>query len=135
MRNIVMTLLTFAGVMSMTAADLTQAQAHDNIQWGVTISSGMPPPPRSQFVWVNGFWYWHGGAYSWVSGHWEPARAGYLYSQPAWHHGTGGWNFQPGRWQHGGHHAYRNNGRHNGHHAGRDRDSGYERGHGHGRDH
>ncbi|MEY3262623.1 MAG: hypothetical protein RL717_100 [Pseudomonadota bacterium] len=146
-RNRVMALLTCVGVVSTITASLAVAQANDPIQWGVTISSGMSPPPvlyerpqppRAEFVWVNGFWYWSYGAYSWVPGRWEPARAGHLYSQPSWHQGPGGWNFQPGRWQHGGLHAYRDNGPHHGYQAGRVRDQGlghgreYGQGHRHG---
>ncbi len=84
----------------------------DNIQWGVTISSGMPPPPvvryepvpapRAAHVWVQGYWNWSGGAYVWVPGHWVSARPGYVYAQPQWVEGPDGWRLQRGGWKGGG---------------------------------
>ncbi len=88
------------------------AQADPNIQWGVTISSGMPPPPvvrhepipapRPSQVWVQGYWGWNGGAYVWIPGRWEQARPGYVYSQPQWVESPNGWQLRPGQWRPGG---------------------------------
>jgi hypothetical protein len=101
-------------------------QAEVNVDWGVTISSGTPPPPRvrnepmppprSDFVWVNGYWRLGDGAYLWMPGRWEPARAGYIYNQPAWREGPRGWDFQPGGWHRGheGHDKEQSHGREHG---------------------
>lgn len=89
------------------------ASAAVNVDWGVTISSGTPPPPvryepmpppRPEFVWAAGFWRWRDGAYVWIPGRWERARVGYEYAQPEWREGPGGWNFQPGGWRRGSSH-------------------------------
>lgn len=95
----------------LLAAALSSAHAGPDIQWGVTISSGMPPPvryepmppPRGGYVWVEGYWNWNGGAYVWVPGHWLRARTGYVYAQPRWQEGPRGWELHRGRWQRGGH--------------------------------
>ena len=89
------------------------ASADVDVNWGVTISSGNPPPaviyepappPRASHVWVTGYWAWQRGNYVWVPGHWERARLGYVYAQPQWHEGPEGWRFRPGRWQRDGRH-------------------------------
>ena len=36
----------------------------------------VPVPPGPAYVWVPGFWQWHGRAYTWRSGHWGH-RAGW----------------------------------------------------------
>jgi hypothetical protein len=87
------------------------SHADPNISWGVTISSGTPPPPvryepmpppRPAFVWLQGYWGWNGGGYVWVPGRWERERPGYAYAQPQWIEGPRGWEFRPGGWHGGG---------------------------------
>lgn len=95
---------------ALLAALTFSAQADPNISWGVTISSGMPPPPavryepvpapRASQVWVQGFWNWSGGNYVWVPGHWVAARPGYVYGQPQWVQGPNGWVLKGG-WKSG----------------------------------
>ncbi|MCE2867396.1 MAG: YXWGXW repeat-containing protein [Burkholderiaceae bacterium] len=85
--------------------------AEPSIQWGVTISSGGPPPPvvryeplpppRPAHVWVHGYWAWDGNDYRWVPGRWERARVGYVYVQPEWIQSPEGWQFRQGGWQGG----------------------------------
>lgn len=92
------------------AAPVSQAQSA--LDWSVTISSGMPPPPvmryepmpvaRPGYVWVQGYWNWNGGGYVWVPGRWLVARAGYVYVQPAWREGPNGWDLRRGGWHRGG---------------------------------
>ena len=97
------------GSLLLSVAGLTQADP--NISWGVTISSGTPPPPiryepmpppRPAFVWLQGYWGWQGGHYGWVPGRWERERPGYAYAQPPWVEGPRGWEFRPGGWHGGG---------------------------------
>ena len=80
--------------------------AEPSIQWGVTISSGGPPPPvvryeplpppRPAHVWVHGYWAWDGNDYRWLPGRWERARVGYVYVQPEWIQSPEGWQFRQG---------------------------------------
>lgn len=100
-------------LLSMALMALAAASAHadPSISWGVTISSGMPPPPRvyhepmpaprPAHVWAQGYWNWNGGAYVWVPGHWVGARPGYVYAQPQWIEGPQGWQLQRGGWKQG----------------------------------
>lgn len=91
---------------------ITTAHADPNISWGVTISSGTPPPPvvryepvpapRPSQVWVQGYWNWNGGAHVWVPGRWIAQRPGYVYAQPQWIEGPQGWQLQRGGWKQGG---------------------------------
>ena len=90
----------------------TCSQANSALDWSVTISSGMPPPPvlryepmpvaRPGHLWVQGFWDWNGVAYVWVPGRWIIARAGYSYVQPAWREGPHGWDLRRGGWHRSG---------------------------------
>lgn len=86
------------------------AVADPNISWGVTISSGTPPPPvryepvpppRAAYVWLQGYWGWNGSAYIWVPGRWERERPGYVYAQPQWVEGPRGWELHHGGWKGG----------------------------------
>lgn len=106
---IIFILLT-AGVLASVSA-----QADPNISWGVTISSGSPPPPvryepmpppRPAYVWLQGYWGWNGNAYVWVPGRWERERPGYVYAQPQWIQSPRGWEFRPGAWHGGGSHGH-----------------------------
>ncbi len=94
----------------LLAAAVSAAHAGPDIHWGVTISSGTPPPPvryepmpppRVGYVWVEGYWNWNGGAHVWVPGHWVRARSGYDYAQPRWQEGPNGWELHRGGWRQG----------------------------------
>ncbi len=95
----------------LLAAAISSAYAGPNISWGVTISSGTPPPPvryepmpqpRPGYVWAEGYWNWNGGAYVWVPGSWVRARSGYEYAQPRWEERERGWELHRGGWRRGG---------------------------------
>jgi len=97
------------GLALLIAAPWSLAQSA--LDWSVTISSGMPPPPVMRYepvpvarpgqVWVQGYWDWNGGGYVWMPGHWVVARAGYMYVQPAWREGPHGWDLRRGGWYRG----------------------------------
>ncbi len=97
------------------------ALAYSPLDWSVTISSGMPPPPVVRYepvpmarpgqVWVRGYWNWGGQAYVWVPGHWVSARVGQVYVQPAWREGPDGWQLRRGGWHRGGPEFYEGPGR------------------------
>lgn len=98
----------------LLAAAVPAAHAGPDIQWGVTISSGTPPPavryepvppPRVGYVWVEGYWNWNGRAHVWVPGHWVRARSGYEYAQPRWQEGPNGWELHRGGWRQGAGHC------------------------------
>jgi hypothetical protein len=67
-----------------------------------------PPPPRYEFVpadrpgyiWVPGYWDWHGHHHVWVKGHWQHARHGYAYRSPAWVQDGDRWVLHRGEWTH-----------------------------------
>lgn len=107
MRKIAMVLGIVASTGVIFLSGTAAAQA--NVDWGVTISSGTPPPPRHetspaprpQHVWVTGFWNWRDGVYIWIPGHWERARYGYGYVQPEWREGPRGWQLNQGGWRRG----------------------------------
>ena len=42
------------------------------------------PAPRPGWVWVPGFWEWHGHRHVWVGGHWIRERHGYAYEPGRW---------------------------------------------------
>ncbi len=96
-----------AGLLLVAA--VSSAQAGPDIQWGVTISSGTPPPPvrydppppRPAYVWAEGYWNWNGTAYVWIPGRWLRARSGYEYLQPRWQEGPSGWELHRGGWHRG----------------------------------
>jgi hypothetical protein len=60
------------------------------------------PPPRRGYVWVPGYWNWHGHRHVWVGGNWVRARHGYAYSPHRWEQRDGRWNLAPGRWDRDG---------------------------------
>jgi len=87
------------------------ALANPNISWGITITSGTPPPvmreepmppPRAGYVWIPGYWNWQSGAHVWVAGRWERQRTGYVYVEPVWREGPKGWELHRGGWHSGG---------------------------------
>jgi hypothetical protein len=40
----------------------------------------LPPEPRDDALWIDGYWSWTGSDYAWVPGSWQPPRAGYYYA-------------------------------------------------------
>ena len=96
----------------LVAAPFGMAQSA--LDWSVTVSSGMPPPPMVRYepvpvarpgaVWVQGYWNWNGGGYIWIPGRWETARVGFMYVQPAWREGPRGWELRRGGWYRGERH-------------------------------
>ena len=116
----------FAAIVSLCFCSLTGglssglAHAGTDIDWGVSISSGMPPPPvypygvqgygapsyRPQPVWVADSWYWNGAVYVLIPGHWEQPRTNYGYAQPGW---TGSRSYFERNYDHG---EYRGEHRH-----------------------
>ena len=91
MRKFAAGLLSILGLAGTINCDHAAA---DDLDWGVTISSGRPPPPvvysaappiiRPQPVWVADYWYWNGAAYVLIPAHWEQPRGSVGYVQPAW---------------------------------------------------
>jgi hypothetical protein len=86
--------------MSIGAAMIGPAYAAN-----VSISIGTPPPavivepvppPRAGYVWVPGYWRWHGAHHVWVKGRWVVARRGYHYVPEQWVEVNGRWVFHPG---------------------------------------
>lgn len=87
----VLSLCCFTLAAGLRAGQATAAT--DDIDWGVVISSGRPPPPVLQYgppvylpqpVWVADYWVWNGGAYVLIPGYWQPAPNNYGYAPPRW---------------------------------------------------
>jgi len=77
---------------------------------GEVVVDQTPPPDREEvvtvapepgFVWVGGYWGWHGGAYVWVPGGWHrPPRPGVVWQRGYWHPRPGGGHvWVRGRWR------------------------------------
>jgi hypothetical protein len=58
------------------------------------------PPPRPGFVWISGYWGWHGHRHYWYPGHWESHRPGYVWVGPRWVEHGHRWHFYRGHWNH-----------------------------------
>jgi hypothetical protein len=57
--------------------------------------------PSPDYIWIGGFWAWHGGRHDWVKGHWElPPRHGAVWIAPRWEASPHGFRFVAGYWQH-----------------------------------
>lgn len=58
-----------------------------------------PPRPGFDFVWIDGYWAWHGGRHVWIGGRWDRPPHGHRHwRQPRWEHHHGGYIFVEGRW-------------------------------------
>jgi hypothetical protein len=67
-----------------------------------------PPPPQQEvigvapalgYLWIGGYWGWHGGRHAWVPGHWSAPRAGHSWVPHSWARVGNGWRLNQGRWQ------------------------------------
>lgn len=73
-----------------------------------TIVNDAPPPPVAEYVpaspypdylWIGGYWGWHGGWY-WTAGHFSPRpRHGALWVSGGWARVGAGWAWHGGRWR------------------------------------
>jgi hypothetical protein len=103
-KKILVSALLAAGVIGAMATPLTsQAQV------GVYLNVAPPPvryeaapPPRSGYVWSNGYWQYNGNRHEWAPGSWEAERPGYTYSQPRWVENNGRWGYHSSRWDRDG---------------------------------
>jgi hypothetical protein len=67
-----------------------------------------PPPlqpevretqPGPDYVWIGGYWNWHGGRHEWVRGKWErPPQGRREWVPPRWEHRDRGYVLVQGRW-------------------------------------
>jgi hypothetical protein len=60
------------------------------------------PAERAGYLWVPGYWDYHGHKHVWVSGHWQRARHGYHYRNPEWTQEGDHWHLVRGGWDHDG---------------------------------
>ncbi len=55
--------------------------------------------PGPGFIWINGWWEWHGD-WAWHRGYWaRPPRPRATWEPPRWEHGERGWRWHPGQWR------------------------------------
>ena len=41
-----------------------------------------PVAPQANYVWIPGYWHWHGQHHQWVAGYWSPPQIGYNWKGP-----------------------------------------------------
>lgn len=58
-----------------------------------------PASPGNGYVWVDGDWYYSGGAYTRRSGYWTRPRTGRTWVAGSWQHNNRGYHWQRGRWR------------------------------------
>lgn len=59
---------------------------------------GKPPSPA--YVWVPGYYTYHGDRWVWIGGRWDaPPREGAVWVPGHWDRTTGGWLWTPGHWE------------------------------------
>ncbi len=58
-----------------------------------------PISPGSNYVWIDGDWYYTGGQYRWREGYWGRARRNRVYVSGSWESRNNGWYWRRGRWQ------------------------------------
>jgi len=62
------------------------------------ISEFVPVAPYPDYVWIGGYWGWHGGWY-WTAGHYAPRPfRGAAWVSGGWARGPRGWAWHGGRW-------------------------------------
>lgn len=81
----------------------------------VAITIGVPPPApvveavpvqRSGYVWVPGYWGWHGDRHIWIRGRWVVERSGHSWVADRWVQDGPRWRLEHGHWApHGRGHA------------------------------
>ena len=57
-----------------------------------------PPSPSRGFVWIDGDYFWNGGAYTWRNGYWAAPRPRYRWVGGYWVSSRRGNYWAPGRW-------------------------------------
>lgn len=97
------------GLFALLATGAMAAPAYADI--GVSIGIGIPlappaviyepvpPPPAYGYVWVPGYWGWHGDRYIWIRGRQVVARPGYVWAPDRWEHRGDRWHRVQGGWQ------------------------------------
>jgi len=62
------------------------------------VAEYIPVCPYPGYVWIGGFWAWHGGWY-WTAGHYaRPPFRGAAWVSGGWSHGAHGWVWRGGHW-------------------------------------
>ena len=90
------------------------ARSDDRDRWdrrgpsGVELVVEAPPPPRHEhrdhrpgpdYLWIDGYWAWHGRHHEWVAGRWErPPQGRREWVAPRWEHRENGYVFIEGSW-------------------------------------
>lgn len=73
----------------------------------VSVMIGVPPPapvvevvpaPRSGYVWVPGYWGWHGDRHIWIRGRWVVERSGHYWVADRWVQDGPRWRLEHGHW-------------------------------------
>ena len=74
----------------------------------VVVQVGVPPPapvvevipaPRSGYVWVPGYYAWHGDRHIWIRGRYVVERPGYAWVPDRWVQSGSQWRQERGYWE------------------------------------
>lgn len=57
-----------------------------------------PAAPGTDYVWIDGDWYWSGGTYVWRNGYWAHA-SGRTWEKGFWEHRPHGYYWHKGHWK------------------------------------
>ncbi len=101
--------VTFVGLTSLPAAAQVRVQVDVPLP-GLEIHVAHAAPPRMRrehrpsrpgedYIWIQGFWHWHGSGWDWVPGRWErPDAHGVTWVRARYLHEGSAYVYQPGHW-------------------------------------
>ena len=101
--------MTFAGLTSLPAAAQVSVQFNVPLPGlEIHVANNAPPAmrhehkpsrPGSDYLWVQGFWHWHGSGWDWVPGRWDrPDVHGVRWVKTRYVREGGSYVYQPGHW-------------------------------------
>ena len=101
--------MTFVGLTSLPAAAQVSVQFNVPLPGlEIHVANNAPPAlrhehkpsrPGSDYLWVQGFWHWHGSGWDWVPGRWDrPDVHGVRWVKTRYVREGGSYVYQPGHW-------------------------------------
>ena len=101
--------ITFVGLASMPAAAQMSVQVNVPLPGlEIHVAQNAPPKMRSEhkpsrpghdYLWVQGFWHWHGNGWDWVPGRWDrPEAHGAKWVKARYVREGSVYVYQPGHW-------------------------------------
>jgi len=101
--------MTFVGLTSLPATAQVSVQVNVPLPGlEIHVAHQAPPKYRSEqkphrpgkdYLWVQGFWHWHGSGWDWVPGRWErPVDHGVKWVKPRYAREGSYYVYHPGHW-------------------------------------